>query len=278
MTKPASADDNDGSAVVVDQDGHVLDATSRLASPAASRSEAQGFADMGLAIGDALQVSSLDVQDHASRVLRLIGWRAPLTLLLEDNDETSDCSAYKVQEHLQLRFYSRQHAFQFDAQVLRVCRTPYPYLHVSYPTQVVRTAKRTSPRVATELIVSISRLESKRRYLAGGQATSMAGLLLDLSPDGALVQAKEPLGGHGARLRVHLRIKRSALDAMLTLTGRIRSLRRADSGKGRDVTLHGIQFEAMELRDRLILQSMMYEELLLAQTTRVPPLAAPGTR
>src|SRR4029079_10643969 len=55
-----------------------------------------------------------------------------------------------------VRHFSGRHAFTLESRVERVCRSPYPYIHLAYPAQVQQTLIRGALRVSVALPGTVS--------------------------------------------------------------------------------------------------------------------------
>lgn len=215
-----------------------------------------GFADMHLRIGERIQVQ-LPANVSAERyVVKLIGYLDKVSVLVTAPYDNGLRVPLRENDVLVARIFSAQKAFGFSTSVERVCKIPYDYLHLSFPERVQGSVVRKSPRVKTRIIASISTPE------AAGDRRS--GMIVNLSADGALVRARQPLGSSGGILALAFRVNLHNVDAYLTVNAVVRSAF-GDEGKSEDGAAtfsHGVQFQDLAPNDSVILQSLIYQQMI----------------
>ena len=124
---------------------------------AAGKASGFEFRDMRLRIGDRIQVQ-LPASVSAERfIVKLIGYVDKVSLLVTAPVENGLRLPLQDNDKIVARVFSSQKAFGFGCSVGRVCKTPFDYLHLSFPERIQGTVVRSSPRVRTNIIASIAK-------------------------------------------------------------------------------------------------------------------------
>jgi hypothetical protein len=155
-----------------------------------------------------------------------------------------------------LRVFSGKNAYACKATILRVCNTPYPYLHLTYPTQVQGVSVRNTARQKTNMIASVSNPKD------GENGTKWPATVTDLSLTGAKIDAPAPLGKTGDEINFTFRIKTSLLDTYLTVACIIRRIDAPRSEGGSTLVEHGMQFQNLGVQDTLAIQHLLYLQII----------------
>jgi c-di-GMP-binding flagellar brake protein YcgR len=155
------------------------------------------------------------------------------------------------------RIFGGQKAFGFSSTVQRVCKIPYDYLHLTFPDHIQGSVIRKSPRVKTKIITSIALLNS-------GDGDKKSGIIVNLSADGAMVRTRQPLVEKGEAIQMSFRINLHNLDAYLTVNAIVRSIFNDESEEARNDPMisHGVQFQDVPPNDTVILQSLIYQQMI----------------
>lgn len=216
-----------------------------------------GFTDMHLRVGERIQVQPPANVSSERYVVKLIGYVDKVSVLVTAPYENGLRVPLRENDTLVARIFSAQKAFGFSTSVERVCKIPYDYLHLSFPEHVQGSVVRKSPRVKTKIIASISTPEAT----AGDRAS---GMIVNLSADGALVKARQPLAANGGMLALAFRVNLHNVDAYLTINAIVRSAF-GDDARGEDgapMFSHGVQFQGLAPNDSVILQSLIYQQMI----------------
>jgi hypothetical protein len=212
------------------------------------------FDDMRLRIGDRIQLQvpiSASLERH---VVKLIGYVENVTLMVTAPMMNGLRVNLVENDPVVARVFSAQRAFGFSSTVERVCRIPYEYLHLSFPTQIQGAMIRKAPRVRTRIVASIAGPD-------GGEERA-AGVIANLSADGALVKTRRGSFAKDEVIQLAFRINVHNLDAYLSLAAIVRSVNDEQGDDGTPMTSYGTQFTAMGANDSMILQSMIYQQMV----------------
>jgi hypothetical protein len=216
------------------------------------------FQDMRLRVGDRLQLQPPPTVGLDRHIVKLIGYVDNVSVLVTAPMANGLRVPLRENDNIVARIFAGQKAFGFGAMVERVCKIPFDYLHLSFPQKVQGSIIRKAPRVRTRIIASVANPD------AGETAERQSGIIVNLSADGALLKARQPLGEKGNRLMLSFRVSLHKVDAYLTINAVVRSAF-ADEEKDSDggaVFNHGIQFEKLAPNDTVILQSLIYHQMI----------------
>lgn len=215
------------------------------------------FEAMKLKVGDRLQIQPPLLVSPERFIVRLIGYLSNVSLMVTTPIDTRGTRVRLVEgEELVMRVFSSQNAFGFPATVRKVNRLPFDYLHLSFPSEVQGMIIRKAPRVRTRIIAAVNTGKS------GEDSTSA--IIANLSANGALLDARRNLAEKGARVRVSFRVNLHDMDAYLTVNAAIRTVFTDDVAERDSANLihHGLEFVDLPPNDRVILQSMIYQQMI----------------
>jgi len=164
-----------------------------------------------------------------------------------------------------VRAFSGRHAFTMESRIDRVCRSPYPYMHLAYPAQVQQTLIRGALRVRVALPGIAS--DSNEQV----DDPSRAVILSDLSVSGAQLETEQSLGETGENFGLAFKfvVQPNNYEVKLTTSAQIQSVRKIRKGKGpEEVFSHGVRFSKLHATEGLLLQSYI-QQVLLSDRSRV---------
>jgi hypothetical protein len=164
-----------------------------------------------------------------------------------------------------VRAFSGRHAYTWETRVDRVCRSPYPYIHLAYPAQVQQTLIRGALRVRVELPGVAS--DPSEPDIPSTRAV----VLSDLSVSGAQLESGESLGEPGEKfgLAFNFVVQPNNYEVKLATSAQIQSVRKAKKGNThQEVFSNGVRFNKLHATEGLLLQSYI-QQVLLADRSRV---------
>ena len=214
------------------------------------------FADMHLRVGERIQVQPPANVSAERYFVKLIGYVDKVSVLVTAPYENGLRVPLRENDTLVARIFSAQKAFGFSTTIERVCKIPYDYLHLAFPGHVQGSVVRKSPRVRTRIIASIS--------ASAGDSERCSGMIVNLSADGALIRARQPLADNGSVLGLAFRVNLHNVDAYLTINAIVRSSF-GDDAKTAEATPmfnYGVQFRDLAPNDSVVLQSLIYQQMI----------------
>lgn len=249
---------NSSPAASGEQGDQSLDAVTDAALAADAGESAFSFQDMHLRVGDRLQLQPPATVSAERFVVKLIGYLDKVSVLVTAPMANGLRVPLRENDSIVARIFAGQKAFGFSTVVTRVCKIPYDYLHLAFPERVQGSVIRKSPRVRTRIIASVANLD------APGGNDRQPGVIMNLSADGALLKARQPLGEKDSRFQLSFRVSLHKVDAYLTVSAVVRSAvvdepKEADSGM---MFAYGVQFQDLAPNDTVILQSLIYHQMI----------------
>lgn len=244
-----------------DYDGG-LAAAEETASAAKAASDADSvftFDDMRLKVEDRLQLEPPAQLARERFSVKVIGYLRGASLLVTAPVTANGLRLQLMEsEKVVMRSFSGQNAFGFACTIERIIKIPYEYIHLSFPDVIQGIKIRKAPRIKTHIIATVSNSKSDT-------ATQKSTLISDVSADGVSLEAKHPLGDKGDVVQLAFRVQLHNVDAYLSVKGIIRAVfsgNDAPDTKKSDLIRHGIQFKDLQPNDSVVLQSMIYQQMI----------------
>jgi c-di-GMP-binding flagellar brake protein YcgR len=214
------------------------------------------FGAMNLKVGDRLQVQPPAQLSMERFIVKLVGYLNNISLLVTAPIDTNGLRLQLIEgEKLVVRIFSSQNAFGFASTIEKICKIPFDYLHLSFPDEVQGMVIRKAPRVRTRIIAAVA---------IGGQTESASAIISNLSANGALLDAKRNLADKGDFIKLSFRVNLHNIDAYLTVNAAVRAIfadEAVDNG-GTTLIHHGLEFVDLQPNDSVILQSMIYQQMI----------------
>lgn len=151
-----------------------------------------------------------------------------------------------------VRAFTGKTAYAFTASAMKSVFFPYPYLHLSYPTQVRSTVIRQGSRATVKIIASVT---------IGNPEQTAAAVLNDLSTGGASGVIKKNIGEKGDAGFIKFKVKAAGNDEILNLNVILRSV---ESIENEDGYRYGFQFVDLDTQSKLILSAFVHQTLVEA--------------
>jgi len=214
------------------------------------------FEAMNLKVGTRLQVQPPANVSAERCFVRLIGYLPGYSLLITAPKNSAGASLkFAENDALVLRAFSGQNAFAFVCDVQRVCRVPYSYLHLSFPATVQGTVIRRAPRVRTKISADI-------RTRSTGQ--ELAGVISNLSANGALLDGPRSLADEGEQLTLSFRLRLHGIENSLTVQAVVRTVLNYKNLEQSATSLvhFGLEFVDLSPQDQMILKSLVYQKII----------------
>jgi c-di-GMP-binding flagellar brake protein YcgR len=216
------------------------------------------FLDMKLRIGDRIQLQLPASMGSERHVVKLIGYVENASVLVTPPMVGSMSLPVRASDKIVARVFTSQTAFAFDSTIERVCKIPYDYLHLLYPTVVQGAIVRSAPRIKTRIITSISKSSAS----AGEE--KLSGVIVNISAQGALICMRQVLAIHSQPIIVSFRINLHEVATDLNIKAVIRNVQTDENKDDSDPMKyqHGVQFLGMLPTDNMILQSLIYQQMV----------------
>ena len=207
------------------------------------------FDDMGLRVGDRMQLAPPPRLEGDPCMVRLIGYVRDLSLLVTAPPHGCWRAPVIEGDNVVMRVFSGRSAFGFICQVEKIVRMPFEYLHLSFPRLIAGRVIRRSRRVKADIAVKID----------GGACA--AGTILNISSTGAEVSAETAPGESGATIGLSFTLNVHGVQTPLALKAAIRSARES-TGDGNAGWRCGVEFMDVPVDAAASLKSLIYQELI----------------
>lgn len=217
------------------------------------------FDDMKLKTESRLQLEPPARLTHDRLAVKVIGYLRDISLLVTAPTTANGTRLQLMEgENVVMRFFSGQNAFAFACTIERVCKVPYEYLHLSFPDVIQGILIRKAPRVKTRITVAVQNSNS------GDAKEQVSALISNISATGVALDAKCLLGSKGDILDLAFRVQLHKIEAFMSVKGLIRSVMRGDAADPSNpgIVHHGLEFRNLQPNDMVILQSMIYQQII----------------
>ncbi|ADL54657.1 flagellar brake protein [Gallionella capsiferriformans] len=206
-----------------------------------------------LVIGDTIQLQDFS-SDKQRYFVKLIGFMNKKSVLVSHPRQDEKLSFIKEGHGFMVRGFAGTKTFEFSSNVISVCLTPYPYLHLAFPPQVKTTCMRKAVRIKLKLVCSV---ESPA---LGGK---LPAIIEDMSISGARIQAAKSFGQVGDTVSVSLRMQVAGETQVFLVSSVIRNVHvENDSKSGESIVMHGMEFVQTLSVDLTLLQNFIYKSML----------------
>ncbi len=202
-------------------------------------------------VGQPIKLQRLTGQSHDRFDVRVIGHLRSHSLLVTAPRAGALPATVRIGEEYAVRYLEGTHIVAFRCRVLKVVSSPYHYLHLSWPDQVDRIAVREAERIPVRIEVALQGLQETAHY---------RGVLLDLSPRGALLECEQSLQGIGNLIRLDFQLTFGDLSEQIVVAATIRNRHEVEEAE-RLLFRFGLRFERLETQARLFLQGFIFEQL-----------------
>ena len=210
--------------------------------------------DARLQIGDLvnLQIMS-DVSDERYSV-KLIGFFHGHSVLVTTPMIDGNYLFMRLGDTFILRVFSRRSAFAFTTNIIKSLHTPYPYLHLAYPREVRSLVVRKGDRAKVKVICSIADYNNDQ--------LQEAGIIINISIDGAMIGVKKMFGHKGQRLSIKFKVFVNGAEAFLGLEAVIKSVSTNQFKEADFPCQLGLQFVNVSTEDSIPLLAFVYHKLM----------------
>ncbi len=208
------------------------------------------FNDMGLRVGDKLQIKLLSVATNDPAITAeyciasLIGYYGKQSLIISSPSacQSSACQLV-VGDKLELYFFSGKTFFRFISYVEKINAVPFKYLHLSFPThiagQTIRNAKRINVHIAAT--INANNPESV--------------IVSDISETGARIKANKKIGSPKDTIELTIESEKA-----LRIKATIRTFNRKNT---KDYPFSfGIEFTELQQDQTQALQDLIHQQAI----------------
>lgn len=210
-----------------------------------------------LQVGDELQLQFVGNDSEDRYAVQVIGYLPGQSLLVTAPRHNGKVMLVRDDQRFAVRALQGGTILGFIASVLGSHCLPYPYLHLSYPTDIERIVVRNALRVTLKtpsLVYPDGRLDQ------GASCQEVE--LIDLSTTGARLETTAELGNRGDKLRLKLQLGVCDEQETLELFCSIRNITQIGARRphGAGVYRYGVEFQDVDRIQKLLLHSYVLEQ------------------
>ena len=218
------------------------------AAPGTTTTQQIDFIHTRLRPGDVLQLQLFENEQRYP--VKLIGYIPDKTILLTAPMSGQQLLLLREHQNLTLRAISGKGAIAFTSAVVKLYSTPVPYLHIAWPSSVHSVVVRASERASLELngvLINTSVANAHQHPVS----------IVDLSQNGAAILSNEPIGKKEDLIELAFQVTTYNIALSPKLKGVIRSVAATPDKRVR----YGIQFDELDVIDKLTLQSLVCQKI-----------------
>ncbi|WP_084190045.1 flagellar brake protein [Ferrovum myxofaciens] len=216
------------------------------------------FASLNLQVGELLQAQVWAGQNSQKYSVRLIGYCERRSVLVTAPEFNGHVILAHEGQNIVMRYFSGKNAYAFTASVLRVCNTPYPYLHVTYPVSIQEMKIRKAARVKANVTTSV--------YRDDNPEIKLACTIADISFTGVQLGSTVSLGQVGDVLKLCIQVSSQGVTANISpsVVIKVASENKCQVGDGEEPLLfmYGAEFHNLDQTESFALQVLVYQNLL----------------
>ena len=218
---------------------------------------------LNLPAGVLLNLQVLDDRSGHRIQVKVLGYKAGESLIAEVPGAALLPMDLRLGDEVAARCLVGRHILGFKCTVLRVCTSPYPYFHLTYPERVEQTEVRQGERAAVALPARIH----------AGTGNTFDAEIRDISASGAMLAVPQQVGEVGETMRVVFELKFAQISRSLELAAVIRNVNAAHGPNATGYRL-GMQFQEISEQDALFVMGFVYEQLSVARGVTHPAATA----
>lgn len=235
----------------------MVDQDAALPKIAALPTRAYRFDDLRLQVDHRLQIEPSDPRMGEHFYTRLLGFFKGNSLIVKLPSSWQGKTPLNEGDQTTVRGFSGRIAYAFNAEILKIRYTPYPYCHLSFPASVQGVEIRKAVRVKVNIP---TRMTNTRL----GADKAIEANIADLSAMGVQLDSTAIPGAAGDTVSLSFRfwLQPNDYEVNFNATGVIQSAQPNDDATGWQC---GIRFQGMRTTEALLLQHLIYEYLIEKQ-------------
>jgi hypothetical protein len=209
------------------------------------------FDDLNMQVDHRLQLEPSGAQPGAHFYARLIGFLKGSSLIVKLPPGWNEAAPLSEDDTVLVRGFSGRIAYAFNSTVLKIRYLPYAYCHLSYPEEIQGAEIRKAVRIRMQMPALASNLKI---------GNSVEATITDLSAIGVQLDSPQQLGAPGDDVSISFRfwLQPNDYEVNFNALGIIQSAQSSDAG----TWSHGIRFHNMRSTEAILLQSLIYEQLV----------------
>lgn len=213
-------------------------------------------------VGDAVQLQTNDENAPVRYTCRFMGFLKNRSVIVSNPMLEDKTVMVREGQAFIVRLFSGKDCYAFTVSVVKAVNVPYPYIHLSYPSEVVGMSIRRHARVKVKVIAAVFPFDS------GGTGNKMTpATIQNMSVGGGMIASKTPLGEKGDKVIVKFKLMLEGIEHVYAMTTILRSVNlEKSSPNDPGVYVHGSEFVDVVPTDAISLSAFVYR-LLAEQVT-----------
>jgi len=217
--------------------------------------ETRKLSELKLAPGKTLYIDFLSTTNRPRVALRLVGLHEGGGVLISAVNADGGVVPFRDNELLFVRVLTASGVATFQAKVLKVHFTPFPYVVTSYPEGVVFHVMRAHERVDTQIICSVVNLSRP----VMGEPRPHGAVMKNLSASGCQIEAQPEIADSGDRLRLGFKLQAAGDEHVLSVLSEVRGIKSFGES---DRRRFGLQFVELGSSERLVVEHFIFHALV----------------
>ncbi len=217
--------------------------------------ETRKLSELKLSPGKTLYVDFLSTTNRPRVALRLVGMLEGGGVLISAVNADGGVVPFRDNELLFVRVLTASGVATFQARVLKVHFTPFPYVVASYPEGVVFHVMRAHERVDTQIICSAVNLSRP----VMGEPRPHGAVMKNLSASGCQIEAPPEIADSGDRMRLGFKLEAAGEEHVLSVLAEVRGIKSFGESERRRF---GLQFVELGSSERLVVEHFIFHALV----------------
>jgi len=212
--------------------------------------------DFKVNLGDPVQLQFVPENGRDRLNAKIIGHAPGKSLIISAPSVNGKLPLLKENQPFIVRMLQGNNVYGFESAVLKYYSVPFPHLHLRHPRDIECIVVRSSRRVGTELVVSVS------TGIAPDKILSVS--MTNTSATGALLQTVEPLGELDSEISISIELEVVNIKKYLRIKAIIRNISTPQDRKDDEDMLnkYGVQFTGLSEDHILIINAYVYEQIV----------------
>ena len=209
---------------------------------------------LNLEVGEIIQLQPMLPGSTDRYAVKVVGYLPGHSLIVTTPESKGRVVLVREGQRFAARMLTGGSVYGFVASVLRSCSQPYPYLHLSYPTDVESIVVRNAPREAIRIKAWVRNTKDPR-----DDAHRHGIELVDLSSTGACLTSSTAVAEVGDQVELQMRLKVYEVEEDLAIAADVRNRSDADDGESHR---YGVEFRALNAYQKLLIYSFVLDHTL----------------
>ena len=215
-----------------------------------SKDEPTELSRLRLRIGDSLQLQF--VGEEPRFPVRLVGCLEHRSVIVTTPIYNRRLVPVRAGQSVNIRMMMNDRVCAFVTTVIHNYRTPYPHLHLEYPTELVTNQFRKAVRVETQVDASVINTS------IGERGRHIDCFLLDISETGAHLVTPIRIGKSGDEITLNLHLNINGIERTLVVPSILRGRIKAKDDSEERRVHYGVEFLPLPEDARIEMMAFVY--------------------